>query len=249
MTTFAGRSCAAWTCATLSLGLGAPAFADSTDPASRPPLTAPQTDGLPPPPLHKWDGNATGVVIGPTMAWLDRVPAGLAAQGLGVHAALRMSFIAQFLDAELLLDHDRYAGAAGLDGGLTRTAVGFQGALHPGFPLVVFNDFLNDIAAGVHGYFGLQMVRLSLPDGARMAQTDGTTSDWRPGVTVGVGLDVPVSPRDRGSGWWLTGRYEGRWVWFGDHNPDLPLGDTRALVLLGWRYYDTNWARLGLPWR
>lgn len=248
------KTWACWTastCAAAWLCTVSTAWADPTDPASRPPLAAPQTDAPPPPALHKWDGNATGLVVGPTMAWLDRVPNGLAAQGWGIHAALRMSFIAQFLDAEFLLDHDRYAGsgATGLDGGLTRTAVGFQGALHPGFPLLVFNDFTNDIAAGVHGYVGLQMVRLSLPDGARIPQTDGATSDWRPGVTVGVGVDVPVSPRDKGSGWWLTGRYEGRWVWFGDHNPDLPLGDTRALLLLGWRYYDTSWARLGLPWR
>ena len=59
---------------------------------------------------------------------------------------------------------------------------------------------------------------------------------------------ITSTPRGGASGWWLTARYEGRWVWFGDHNPDLPLGDTRALLMLGWRHYDTNWARVGLPW-
>jgi hypothetical protein len=216
---------------------------DPTDPVSRPPLkTAPEE---PPPPRDppRWDGNATGLVLGPTWTHLDKALPGVDQTGWGVRLAGRVSFVAQFLDLELGLEHANHGGA----GGLTRTDLGAQVGLHPGFPLLVFNDFLSDIVASFHGVGGVSLVRASLGNPLLIPTSGGTDVDWRLCLTVGAGIDIPLSSRDLDHGWWLTARYTLRWMNFGHYNPDLSLSDSQALLLIGYRAYGNEWARIKPP--
>jgi hypothetical protein len=65
---------------------------------------------------------------------------------------------------------------------------------------------------------------------------------------LGAGVDIPVSPRNRNDGWWLTARYNLRWMRFGDGEPDWPQNDNQILLLLGYRQYNNSFARLPRPW-
>ncbi len=224
---------------------------DQADPHARPALnTAPQPPADPAYP-HKWDGNATGFVVGPILSHLRQSLPTVPSQGYGVYAAARISFIAQFADFELNLAHRSH-------GPLQLTEIGGQMAIHPAFPMLVFNDFLNDVVAGFHGYAGPSLSRVGL-DGvqavAATGQSGPSATDWRVGLRVGAGIDIPLSEmhdkplHDRGvsSGWWLTLRYEARWLGFGSHNPDWDMGGTQALILLGWRSYNNGWAQVPRP--
>lgn len=216
---------------------------DPTDPASRPPLHTAEPEPAPPQARPRWDGNATGVLIGPAWTHLDKSLPGVDPTGWGVRAAARVSFIMQFMDLELGLEHTRHGGI----GGLTRTDLGAQVALHPGFPMLVFNDFLSDIIASFHGLGALSLVRASLGNPALIPTSGGQEVDWRLCLTVGAGLDIPLSPRDLDHGWWLTLRYTLRWMNFGHFDPDLALSDSQVLVLIGYRSYGNEWARVKPP--
>lgn len=229
--------------------------AEATDPSTRPALRTAPVEPPPPPYASRWDGNATGFVVGPAWTRLDRALPGIDRTGLGLRVAGRMSFVMQFVDFEVFLEHARHGGAAlagggSTGGGLSRTDLGGQMAVHPGFPLTVFNDFWSDVFAGVHGYAGLSMVRAALDGEPAVAAAGGTGSsqvDWRPSVHVGAGVDVPLTARGQDHGWWLTLRYDLRWMNFGDFNPDLSLADSKVMVLLGYRSYSTSWAHVPRP--
>ena len=224
--------------------------APSVDPSDRPPLvTAPPEPPQPPPEPHLWDGNQTSVMIGPAMNWLNHSPALVDPQGVGFRVAARVSAISQFVDAELGFERVTHGGTSGA--GLTRSEVGFQVGTHPGFPIIVFNDWWNDVFSGIHGYVGASVVRATLTGTDALAQihvTQGAEhAEWQPNVYVGGGADFPISPRNKGWGIWLTARYNLRWMWFGPKQPEMSMADSQALLLLSFRSNSTSWARVPKP--
>lgn len=220
------------------------------DPHARPPLlTAPPEEPLQPEP-HLWDGNQTSVMAGVVYNSLDHPPAGLDRGALGFRVAARVSAITQFIDAELAFERASQEGAQGAS--LTRSEVAGQVGVHPGFPIIVFNDWFNDVISGVHFYLGLGLVRANLTGQAALLQahvTDGSTehAEWQPSMQAGVGADFPISPRNKSWGIWLTARYTLRWMWFGPHQPEVSLGDSQGVLLLGFRSNSTSWARFPRP--
>jgi hypothetical protein len=225
------------------------------DPAARPPLSTGTPEAPVPPKDFLYDGNYWSVLGGLSLTQLDRPLPGVAQWGAGGRLALRFSSITQFLDVETGVEYSRHGAAAAksgvTDGSWSRLEVGGSAHLHPGFPLIAFNDFWNDIFSGVHGLLGVSVVRGELTGTNAVAKIrDGGTSevDWRPCITLGAGVDIPVSPRNRNDGWWLTARYNLRWMRFGDGEPDWPQNDNQILLLLGYRQYNNSFARLPRPW-
>ncbi|MBI5610708.1 MAG: hypothetical protein HY902_17660 [Deltaproteobacteria bacterium] len=237
----------AWCCAALLLPRLAVAIEDPADPSARPPLrTAGPVEPAPPKDLL-YDGNYTSFLVGALLPRLDRALPGLDNQGLGLALAGRFSVITQFSDVALLLQHAQWSGASA---SLQRTELGATMSVHPAFPLIVFNSWWYDVISGIHGYVGASLARIALDGSAAVAatgQTGDSSSDWRPSLSAGVGADIPISPRDRHSGWWLTARYELRWTRFGAATPDWNLGDAQALILIGYRSYDNGYLRLPRP--
>lgn len=234
-----------WLLAALALTwLGAaPARAqDPIDPAQRPPLKTAPAEAPPPLDPPRWDGNATGLVVGPAWTHLDTALPGVDQNGWGLRLAGRVSSVLQIVELELGVEHAQHGGT----GGLTRTDLGVQLGVHPGFPRMVFNDYLSDVFASFHGIIGVSYVRASLGDPTQIP-TAGQAVDWRPCLTVGAGLDFPLTSREADHGWWLTARYNLRWMNFGDYNPDLSLSDTQVLVLIGYRAYGNEWASIKRP--
>ncbi len=222
----------------------------TADPDDRPPLVTAPPEGPPPPAEpHLWDGNHTSVLVGPVVNWLDHAPSAVDTQCLGFRIAARMGVITQFVDAELGFERVTHGGQNGA--GLTRNEVGFQVGTHPAFPIIVFNDWWNDVIAGIHGYVGASVARLTLTGTEALAQAqvfEGTEhAEWQPSVYVGAGMDIPVSPRNRDWGIWLTARYNLRWLWFGPKQPEMTLSDSQALLLLSFRSNSTSWARIPRP--
>ena len=235
-------------CCARSASAQAPGVA--VDPGDRPPLMTAPPEGPPPPPEpHLWDGNQTSVMIGPVMNGLDHAPALVDQLGLGFRVAGRLSAISQFVDVELGFERVTHGGTSGA--GLTRSEVGFQVGTHPGFPIIVFNDWWNDVFSGVHGYVGASVVRATLTGTDALAQahvTEGTEhTEWQPCIYVGAAADFPVSPRNKDWGIWLTAGYNLRWMWFGPKQPELSLSDNQAVLLLSFRSNSTSWARFPRP--
>lgn len=231
----------------------APAAAESSasvDPSARPPLST----GTPEPPVPPkdllYDGNYWSVLAGFSLPHLDRSLPGIDRWGTGGRLAGRFSSITQFLDVEAGVEYARHGGSAG---SWTRTEIGGSAHLHPGFPLIVFNDFWNDVYSGVHGLLGVSVVRGALTGRQAVAKirdnnVGAEEVDWRPCITLGAGVDIPVSPRNRNDGWWLTARYNLRWMRFGDGEPDWPQNDNQILIMLGYRRYNNSFTRLPRPW-
>lgn len=229
-------------CALAGLAAGPARAQAPADSATRSALrTAPAELPSPADP-PRWDGNATGWVVGPAWTHLDTARPGVDQNGWGLRLAGRVSSVLQIVELELGVEHAQHGGA----GGLTRTEAGLQVNLHPGFPMLVYNDFASDVIASFHGLVGVSYVRSSLGDPAQIP-TAGQAVDWRPCLTVGAGLDFPLTSREADHGWWLTARYNLRWMNFGDYNPDLTLSDTQVLVLIGYRAYGNEWARIKRP--
>lgn len=229
-----------------------PVLADEADvdPSARPPLNTAGPEAPPPPPEpHLWDGNHTSIVLGPTLSMLDAAPKGLDTLGYGVRLAGRLSAITQFVDVELGLERTQHGGTDGAS--LSRTELGFQLGTHPGFPLVVFNDWTYDVFSGFHGYAGVSIVRATLTgkDALAAAHVVEKTehSEWQPCVYVGAAADFPISERNKDWGLWLTAAYNLRWMWFGPREPELPLGDSQATLMLSYRWNNTSWARIPKP--
>jgi hypothetical protein len=220
---------------------------DPHDPASRPPL---HSAGAEDPPRAKdllYDGNYTSFLAGLALPRLDNALAGLERQGAGVALGGRFSVITQFMDVALLLEHGRWGGGSAA---LRRSDLGATVSIHPAFPVVVFNTWSYDVLSGLHVFIGGSLARIALDGSQALAatgETGSSSTDWRPGINIGVGSDIPISPRNRHSGWWLTARYELRWARFGSAVPDWNLGDSQLLVLIGYRTYDNGWARLPRP--
>ncbi len=236
-----------WCCAALLLPRLALAAEDPADPSSRPPLHSAGPEQPPPPKDLLYDGNYTSFLAGLLLPRLDRALPGLDKQGLGVALAGRFSVITQFTDVALHLQHGQWSGSGA---SLLRTELGATVALHPAFPLIVFNSWGYDVISGIHGYLGVSLARIALDGSAAVAatgQTDNPNSDWRPSLSAGLGADIPISPRDRHSGWWLTARYELRWTRFGAATPDWNLGDSQAMILIGYRSYDNGYLRVPRP--
>ncbi len=233
-------------CAALLLLSAKLAVAADADPSARPALQS-----VPPPPAEpadtrKWDGNHIGFLFGASYAMLDKPQIGLDKNGLGLRVAGRFSSIVQLLDIELGFEHTQFGGV----GSFARNELGVQAGLHPAFPLTVFNDFIDDVFAGIHLFAGASLVRGSMGGQSAVVAAGGTGDSlvsWQPCVSTGVGMDVPVSPRDRASGWWLTLRYTLRWYRFGLANPDLNFGDSQIVLLLGYRDYNTSFTRVTRP--
>ncbi len=223
---------------------------DPSDPAARPPLRTAGPEEEAPAKDLLYDGNYTSVLGGLAVPRLDVKLPGVAQRGIGARLAGRFSTVTQFADAELGLEYAQFAGEGAGGGSANRIELGAQVAVHPGFPLVVFNNWWYDVASGVHLFVGAAVVRASVSGAGAVAatrQSGSDATDWTSGLTGGIGVDVPVSPRDRHSGWWLTLRYVTRWARFGTAVPDHNLGDGQWLALLGWRTYDNGWARLPRP--
>lgn len=202
------------------------------------------------PEIHRFDGNHTGVVAGVTTTALQREIAGIANRGYGFRVGARLASVLQIADLELTFEHVKHGARAAADASWTRNEGGLLVSLHPGFPFAVFNSYFYDVVAGFHGYVGASMARATLRGTAGLAQarTDGQELfSWQPSLAVGLGLDVPLTPRGLSSGLWLTLRYGLRWMGFGPHDPNLNLADSQAMVELNWRFYDTSWARLPRP--
>lgn len=233
-------------CATLLLAVPKFAHATDADPAARPALQTVPVAPVEPVDGRKWDGNHIGFLIGASYLSLDKPQVGIEQNGVGVRVAGRFSSIVQLLDVELGFEHSQFGGA----GSFARNELGVQAGLHPGFPLTVFNDFIDDVFAGVHLFAGASLVRGSMGGGVSVAAAGGSGDslvNWQPCVTTGIGMDIPISPRDRASGWWLTLRYALRWSRFGLTNPDLNFGDSQLVLLLGYRDYDTSFTRVPRP--
>jgi hypothetical protein len=217
------------------------------DPSARPPLHTAGPEEPPPPRDLRYDGNHIGWMVGATLPTLDAPIAGLDRSGAGLRISGRISAITQFIDANLDLQIDRFGGP---QASLLRTELGTKLGTHPGFPFIVFNDWTNDVISGVHGYIGASLVRADLEGSAAVAstrQTGNRAVGWSPQFTCGVGADIPVSPRDRPHGWWLTVRYELRWMRWGEALPAWNMGDSQLVLQLGRRSYDNSWARVPRP--
>jgi hypothetical protein len=226
-----------------------PTAAD-VDPSARPPLeTAPPESPPPPPEPHLWDGNQTSIMVGAAMNWLNHSPSLVDPQGVGFRIAGRVGAISQFVDAEIGFERVAHGGQAGA--GLVRNDLGFQVGTHPAFPIIVFNDFWNDVISGFHGYVGASVVRATLTgaDALLQAQVPGTTehSEWQPCIYVGSGVDIPISPRNKDWGIWLTPRANVRWMWFGPKQPELGLTDSQFTISFSYRSNSTSWARIPKP--
>lgn len=245
----------AWPVAALLL-LPAPARAalgDPLAPGSRPPLSSGAAEEPPPPKDRLFDGNHVGWMAGGAFARLDRALPGLDRWGQGLRLSGRIAAVTQFVDAGLDLQHLAHGGAAAQ---LTRSELAVTLGTHPALPILVFNSWWYDVIAGLHGYVGASVGRFALRGAEALTVAHQTAAaqpagaelvDWRPGVLLGFGADVPVSPRNRPSGWWLTLRYELRWRSFGHEAPEHPMGDQLFLIALGYRHYGNGWARLPRP--
>ena len=230
-------------------GAVTPTDAD-VDPSARPPLQTAPPEGPPPPAEpHLWDGNQTSFMVGAVFNWLNHSPALVDPQGIGFRIAARLGAISQFVDAEIGYERVAHGGQSGA--GFVRNDFGFQVGTHPAFPIIVFNDWWNDVISGFHGYVGASAVRGSLTgaDALIQAQTPGVTehSEWNPCIYVGSGVDIPVSPRNKGWGIWLTPRVNVRWLWFGPKQPELGMTDLQATIMLSYRSNSTSWARIPKP--
>lgn len=230
----------------------APALGEEAlpDPAARPPLSTGTPEAPVPPKDFLYDGNYWSVLAGVSFPHLDRSLPGIDRWGTGGRLAGRLSTITQFLDVEGGIEYARHGGS---EGSWTRMEVGGSAHLHPGFPLVVFNDFWNDVYSGVHGLLGVSVVRGSMTGKRAVSkirdnELGATEVDWRPCITLGAGVDIPISPRNRHDGWWLTARYNMRWMRFGDGEPDWPLNDNQVLLLIGYRRYNNSFMRVPRPW-
>lgn len=218
------------------------------DPKARPPLATTGPDVPPERVPSKFDGNHSGLVIGGGPTWLVRPPAGVAEQGLSLRVAGRFGAVLQFVDGEVALSRTSHGGANGA--GWIRNEGTLQLATHPGFPMLVFNDWVSDVLAGVHAFGSVSLVRATLTGTAAVASAGAPGpehGEWHGALSAGVGVDVPVSPRDRDWGLWLTVRYAARWLQFGRVEPELNAGDRQLLVLIGWRTYTTSWGRVPRP--
>lgn len=237
-----------WLALALLLARGAAASpADPVDPASRPPLSSGAAEEPPPAKDRLYDGNSLGWMLGGVASRLDRALPGLDRWGQGARLSGRIAAIAQFVDAGIDLQHVRHAGASAR---LSRSEVVATLGTHPALPILVFNRWWYDVIAGLHGYVGASFGRAALEGSAALAtahQPGAALVDWRGGVLIGFGADVPVSPRNRPSGWWLTLRYELRWSRFGREAPEHPLGDQTWVLALGYRHHGNGWARLPRP--
>ncbi len=220
---------------------------DPVDPHSRPPLSTATPEEPAAPKDFLYDGNHVGLMLGPVFSGLDRALPGLDRNGTGLRLGGRISAITQFIDGGVDLQHVEHGGSAA---SLSRTELGVRVGSHPAFPFVVFNSWINDVISGVHLYVGASVGRLALQGQQAVAAVglDGTSAvQWRPSALVGVGADLPVSPRHRPNGWWLTLRYELRWTGFGSTAPRHNLDDSMVGVLLGYRSYNNSWARWSRP--
>ncbi len=240
-----------WICTALALAWPASLLAasDPADPATRPPLSSAGPEEPPPPRSLLYDGNYWGVLGGLAGSRLDVPLAGVAPLGLGGRLAVRFSTVTQFMDLEGGVEYVAHSSLAESNQA-SRLAFGVHGALHPAFPLLVFNNWFYDVISGIHLFVGAAAARVAI-DGSQAvasARAKGdSAADWRPLLSSGVGVDIPVSARNQPSGWWLTARYALRWLRFGPSTPYGDLGDSHFQVLLGWRSYDNGWARLPRP--
>ncbi|MSQ83457.1 MAG: hypothetical protein EXR77_11315 [Myxococcales bacterium] len=223
---------------------------DPADPAARPALRSAGPEPAPPPKDQLYDGNYWSILAGITVPHLDRPLPAVAAWGTGGRLAGRFSSVTQALDVEAGLEYSRFGGTNASGASASRMELGFHGALHPGFPLIVFNEWLYDVLSGIHGFVGASVSAMSVSGASAVAATGekgNDASDWRPSLACGLGVDFPVSARNKSSGWWLTTRYVLRWTRFGAAVPDRDFGDNQVVILLGWRSYDNSWARLPRP--
>ncbi|MFZ4577599.1 MAG: hypothetical protein ACOYOB_04300 [Myxococcota bacterium] len=184
------------------------------------------------PPEYHFDGKSTGFVVGPTLTHLDRSVVGIDRSGWGVRVAGRLATVLQLVDAELGYEH------ASQGSRLSRDELGVLLATHPGFPFLVWDAYASDVISGFHLFAS-----------AAVARTDGPEArvHWAPTIGLGAGLDFPLSPRGGASGLWLTLRWANRWLSVGDGLPKTHLDDQQVMLLVGWRTYTLNWARLPRP--
>ncbi len=185
-----------------------------------------------PPPEYHFDGKSTGFVVGTTWSRLDQSVAGLDRSGWGLRIGGRVATVLQLLDAEVGYEHAAYGV------GLSRDELGVVVASHPGFPFLVWDTYASDVVAGFHLFAS-----------AALARTDGPEArvHWAPTIGLGGGFDFPLSPRGGASGLWLTLRWANRWLAVGDGLPKTHLDDQQVTVLVGWRAYTLNWARMPRP--
>lgn len=221
---------------TLSLGPVASAHALPPEhPSSRPPLSGGRPLAPAAPSERRFDGGHLGVQLGGGWAAPDDAGSGAL---WGGRVALRGATLLQILDAEVFAE----TGTGALDGGrLGRTAAGVQVSGHPLFVGLVWDSFAAWLAAGFHVFASVAAARVSLegaPVLARVGRAGSDVSLWGLAPSLGAGLDVPLSSRTRGSGLWLTLRWQLRWLSVGP-NPaqSLDLGDQQVSLALGWRVY------------
>lgn len=233
--------------AAVAMARPADAATDPANPSSRPPLSTGTPEDPIPPKEFLYDGNHVGWMIGPAFQGLGTTPPGLDPWGKGLRVGGRISAVTQFVDGGIDLQHIEHGGASA---GLSRTDVGIRVGTHPALPIVVFNSWLNDVLSGVHLYVGATVGRIALqgsPAVAAVGLSGAEAVQWRPGALVGAGVDVPVSPRNRSSGLWLTLRYELQWTGFGGTAPRHDLDAGLVAVLLGYRSYNNSWGRIARP--
>ncbi len=239
----------AWTLLGVAWPFSAAVADDPRDPAARPPLQSAGPEEPVPPKTLLFDGNYWGILGGLVGSRLDDPLAGVAPVGFGGRLAGRFSTVTQFMDLEAGIEYIGHGSEVGANAA-SRLAFGVHGAIHPAFPLLVFNNWLYDVISGFHGFVGVSAARVGIEGAQAVASARGTgdsATDWRPMLSCGVGADIPVSPRNQASGWWLTARYALRWMRFGPATPYRDVGDGEFQLLLGWRSYDNGWARLPRP--
>lgn len=221
--------------------------ADPLAPGSRPPLSSGLPEEPPPPKDRLYDGNHVGWMVGGVLSRLDRQLPGLDRWGQGARLSGRIAAVTQVVDAGVDLQQVVFAGPSAA---LARSELAVTIGTHPALPILVFNDWKYDVIAGLHGYVGAAVSRAELSGVQALAaahQAGAQLVDWRPLAILGFGADLPVSPRHRPHGWWLTLRYELRWSRFGHEAPEHPLGDQLLVLALGYRHYSNGWARIPRP--
>lgn len=234
-------------CAMLAWPQVSVADPDPSDPSLRPPLKSAGVPEPPPPKDQLFDGNYWGLHGGATYATRSAAIAGVADSGAGLRAGGRFSAILQLLDVDAALQYARFSGSANA---VSRLDLSLTAALHPGFPLLVFNSWMYDVIAGLHGWAGADFGRWTVSGdeaAAAIGAKGGDYGQFGAALCFGAGADLPLSPRDGHAGWWLTVRYAMRLAKIGPAIPQHDFSDGQWQLWLGWRNYDNSWARVPRP--
>ncbi len=167
-------------------------------------------------PVEGYNGTALGVGVGPTARWAGgRLAAGGA---LRAHLSLLLQILDVGIDAAG--SGPRQAGGAGW-------SLGVAIRIHPLFPTLVRQRFVDYLAAGFYAQAGGHV-------------TTGPDA-WAAGPVLGVGFDVPLGKPSGSRSWWLGAVYTRHWDWRGSRD----FHAVTAVVEVRW--HGLRWGHLPRP--